>query len=92
MVAGVAFAMTGFSGLASAQHHAHSDSLAPFTLGAQAIGLITHQSPALNGSKLTEGYLTQPTVMGHGSVNYREVSGQVDIPDRHRKRERDVYR
>ncbi|HWL39656.1 MAG TPA: hypothetical protein VNO75_05405 [Gemmatimonadaceae bacterium] len=29
---------------------------------------------------------------GSGSIRYREVSGQVDIPERHRERNRDEYR
>jgi hypothetical protein len=37
-------------------------------LGAQAIGLATHATPHLDGRSLTEGYLTQPVVMGHLAV------------------------
>ena len=33
-------------------------------LGAQAIGVVTRESPAIHGQDLTEGYLTQPVVMG----------------------------
>jgi len=32
-------------------------------LGAQAIGVATRESPALHGRALSEGYLTQPTIM-----------------------------
>ena len=32
-------------------------------IGAQAIGVVTRQSPAIHGRDLTEGYLTQPMVM-----------------------------
>jgi hypothetical protein len=32
-------------------------------LGAQAIGVVTRESPAIHGQDLTEGYLTQPVVM-----------------------------
>ena len=32
-------------------------------LGAQAIGVITRESPAIHGRDLTEGYLTQPVMM-----------------------------
>jgi len=32
-------------------------------LGAQAIGVVTRESPAIHGQDLTEGYLTQPLVM-----------------------------
>jgi hypothetical protein len=34
-------------------------------LGAQAIGVLTRVTPALGGAAFTEGYLTQPAVMGH---------------------------
>jgi hypothetical protein len=33
-------------------------------LGAQAIGVVTRESPAIHDQDLTEGYLTQPVVMG----------------------------
>ena len=32
-------------------------------IGAQAIGVVTRESPAIHGRDLTEGYLTQPMVM-----------------------------
>jgi hypothetical protein len=32
-------------------------------VGAQATGLVTHESPAIAGRDLTEGYLTQPLIM-----------------------------
>jgi hypothetical protein len=54
--------------VAAAAQHAHQEALAPRTswgVGAQAIGLLTHATPALFGESLTEGYLTQPAVMGH---------------------------
>jgi hypothetical protein len=54
---------------ATAQDHAgHSDALQRVALGAQAIGLLTRQSPALSGEPLTEGYLTQPTLMAHANL------------------------
>ena len=34
-------------------------------LGAQAIGVVTHAAPAFDDQPYTEGYLTQPVVMGH---------------------------
>lgn len=34
-----------------------------FEFGAQAIGVATRESPAIHGRALTEGYLTQPTIM-----------------------------
>ncbi|MFL5467490.1 MAG: hypothetical protein ACJ79N_10515 [Gemmatimonadaceae bacterium] len=36
-------------------------------IGAQAIGVVTRESPAIHGRDLTEGYLTQPIVMLHAS-------------------------
>jgi hypothetical protein len=33
------------------------------SIGAQAIGVVTRESPAIRGRDLTEGYLTQPVVM-----------------------------
>ncbi len=33
-------------------------------IGAQAIGVVTRESPAIQGRTLTEGYLTQPVLMG----------------------------
>lgn len=50
-----------------AQDHAHADSLRRVSVGVHAIGVVTRQSPALAGSALTEGYLTQPTLMAHAS-------------------------
>jgi hypothetical protein len=34
-----------------------------FHFGAQAIGVVTRESPAIHGTDLTEGYLTQPVAM-----------------------------
>jgi len=34
-----------------------------FDVGAQAIGVVTRESPAIQGRALTEGYLTQPAIM-----------------------------
>ena len=41
-----------------------SDNVPTFDIGAQAIGVVTRESPAINGRDLTEGYLTQPVIMG----------------------------
>jgi hypothetical protein len=35
----------------------------PFEIGAQAIGVLTRESPAVGGREITEGYLTQPAMM-----------------------------
>src|SRR6266550_4592213 len=32
-------------------------------VGAQAIGVVTRESPAIQGRALTEGYVTQPAIM-----------------------------
>lgn len=42
---------------------ADRDPAAHVEIGAQAIGLATHESPAVMGRSLTEGYLTQPVIM-----------------------------
>ena len=34
-----------------------------FEIGAQAIGVLTRESPAVGGREITEGYLTQPALM-----------------------------
>ena len=43
---------------------ASPDSVQRWTIGAQAIGVVTRASPAYANRALTEGYLTQPMVMG----------------------------
>jgi hypothetical protein len=60
-----------------AQHAgAHADSAADadharggITIGAHAIGLVTHARPAIGGRTLTEGYLTQPMLSAHGQID-----------------------
>jgi hypothetical protein len=44
-----------------AQGEQHSSGV--FEIGAQAIGVVTRESPAIHGRALTEGYLTQPAIM-----------------------------
>jgi hypothetical protein len=44
---------------AQGEHH----SSGVFEIGAQAIGVVTRESPAIHGRALTEGYLTQPAIM-----------------------------
>lgn len=46
---------------AGAQNSEHSPGV--FEIGAQAIGVLTRESPAVQGRDLTEGYLTQPAIM-----------------------------
>ena len=50
-------------------------------IGAQAIGIVTHESPAIHGRDLTEGYLTQPMVMATITFwdNAVEVIGALDF-------------
>lgn len=55
-------ALVGFPGLtASAQGGQHASGV--FEIGAQAIGVATRESPAIDGRELTEDYLTQPMIM-----------------------------
>ncbi|HLA13915.1 MAG TPA: hypothetical protein VJZ25_02715, partial [Gemmatimonadaceae bacterium] len=49
-------------------HASHSDTSRRVAAGAQAITVMTRQSPALGGRPFTEGYLTQPTLMAHARV------------------------
>ncbi|HEV7839195.1 MAG TPA: hypothetical protein VGO75_14090, partial [Gemmatimonadaceae bacterium] len=50
-------------------------------VGAQVIGVVTRESPALHGRDLTEGYLTQPLLMAMASVwNDRlQIKGTLDL-------------
>jgi hypothetical protein len=50
-------------------------------LGAQAIGVVTLETPAIHGRDLTEGYLTQPLVMGMASLwnDALELKATVDF-------------
>jgi hypothetical protein len=50
------------------QEHQHGAIGPQLRWGAQAIGLVTHATPAVNGRDLTEGYLTQPNIFLHGSA------------------------
>lgn len=64
---------------APAQSDRHSR--ARFDFGAQAIGVVTHESPAIHGRDLTEGYLSQPMIMGMASFwgDALEVQASVDF-------------
>ncbi len=55
---------------AGAQEHRHGGPAAAvrWSVGAQAIPLVTRADPALDGEPRTEAYLTQPGVMGHLSL------------------------
>jgi hypothetical protein len=50
-------------------------------MGAQAMGIITRASPAISNRDLTEGYLTQPMVMGSLSTpnGHFALEGMVDL-------------
>ncbi|MDP9201644.1 MAG: hypothetical protein M3P26_06895 [Gemmatimonadota bacterium] len=50
-------------------------------IGAQAIGVVTRESPAIHGRDLTEGYLTQPLVMAMASFwrDALELRGTLDF-------------
>lgn len=61
------FLVSGGS-VAGAQHHPAPDTAAQWGAGVQAIGIVTRQSPGVAGSRLTEGYLTQPTLMAHAGL------------------------
>jgi len=59
--------------LAPSSLHAQHDHAAPTSplrlqAGAHAVGLLTHAKPMLNGRAMTEGYLTQPMLMGRASL------------------------
>src|SRR3954466_4186778 len=43
-------------------------------LGAQAIGVVTRESPAVRGATLTEGYLSQPMLMAELSALNGEIA------------------
>jgi hypothetical protein len=58
---GLAAALVFAAQNASAQ--GMSDHADLFQLGAQAIGVVTRESPAIHGRDLTEGYVTQPVIM-----------------------------
>jgi hypothetical protein len=47
-------------------------------LGAMAIGGVTSAAPALLGRRLTEGYLTQPNLMGAASVGGLRATGTLN--------------
>jgi hypothetical protein len=50
-----------------------------FTVGAHAVGLGTHATPAMHGSDLTEGYLTQPAIMADAVFGPFEFNGMLNF-------------
>jgi hypothetical protein len=68
---------------AAAGQHAPGDAAEHgwWWLGARAIGLLTHATPALFGRDLTEVYLTQPSVSAHAEFGHGRVrlGGMLDF-------------
>lgn len=65
-------ALARASAAGAQEHGAHEEPAAPpaepavrWSLGAQAIPLVTRADPAIGGEPRTEAYLTQPNLMGH---------------------------
>jgi hypothetical protein len=54
---------------------------ADIEIGAQAIGVVTRESPAIHGRDLTEGYVTQPMVMAAAAFwsDALEVKGTLNL-------------
>ena len=50
-----------------------------FTVGAHAVGLATHATPAMHGSDLTEAYLSQPAIMADALFGPFEFNGMVNF-------------
>lgn len=53
--------------------------LAQLAVGAQAIGVVTRVSPAVHGRDLSEGYLTQPTLMAEANPWHDLLSLKVTV-------------
>src|SRR4051812_39182766 len=49
------------------------------TVGVQAVGLVTHVTPAILGKDLTEGYVTQPMIMAHAAYRWLSFQGTIDF-------------
>jgi hypothetical protein len=64
---------------ATAQSDRHRESR--FHFGAQTIGVVTHESPAIHGRDLTEGYLVQPMLTGMARFwgDAIEINGSLDF-------------
>jgi hypothetical protein len=63
--------------LPAQDHGLHADSSRRVSVGAHAIGIVSHQSPGLAGNALTEAYFTQPTLMAHAGLGQNVLSLQV---------------
>jgi len=62
-----AFALLLIGTDAAAQDHTHDDTRRPWSIGAHAVGLLTHASPATFRRDLTEVYFTQPNLFARTS-------------------------
>jgi hypothetical protein len=49
------------------------------TVGAHAVGLATHATPAMSNESLTEFYLTQPVVMVHAQRGPLQLDGMLNL-------------
>ncbi|HEV7447593.1 MAG TPA: hypothetical protein VGO18_33815 [Steroidobacteraceae bacterium] len=66
---------------ATSQQTTLHDQRSYLELGAQTIGVATHETPAVQGRSLTEGYLTQPAIMVHAGVlnGHLVLAGTVNL-------------
>lgn len=65
-----------------AQEHGGRLERAPRTtwsVGAQAVPLLTRVDPALAGEARTEGYLTQPMLMGHATLAHGKIEFMAEL-------------
>ncbi|MGH7460166.1 MAG: hypothetical protein ACREMA_03940, partial [Longimicrobiales bacterium] len=64
----------------AAQGHDHAPARGlSFQWGAQALGLVTHATPAERGRDLTEGYLTQPNLYLHGQAGVLRAQATLNL-------------
>jgi hypothetical protein len=49
------------------------------TVGAHAVGLATHATPAMHNESLTEGYLTQPALMGAAQLGPFQLNAMLNL-------------
>ena len=66
-------------GLAQHVRHEPTADTARAHLGAMATGLLTTANPALLGRRYTEGYLTQPNLMGDAAWGPLRVTGTLNV-------------
>jgi hypothetical protein len=62
-----------------AQHDHSGDTGPTLNVGAHAVGLVTHTTPALQGRDLTEVYLTQPAVSAHAAAGAFAFNGMLNL-------------